>query len=41
MDENDWHPVDEDQMSLSFVKDLKKRKTEKKIEVHDVEDLFE
>jgi hypothetical protein len=41
MDENDWHPVDESQMQLGFVDEVKKRGKGKFIKAAKVEDLFE
>ena len=41
MDENDWHPVDEQQMKLGFVKELEKRGREKTVKMKRVEELFE
>ena len=39
MDENDWHPVDEKQMKLSFIKDLQKKK--KFTKVKNIDEIFE
>ena len=41
MDEHDWHPVDEQQMKLSFIKEVQKRSKGKFIRAKKVEDLFE
>ncbi len=41
MDEHDWHPVDEGQMNLSFVKDAEKRRKGKFIRAKSVGELFE
>ncbi|MFH1221474.1 MAG: hypothetical protein V1492_00125 [Candidatus Micrarchaeota archaeon] len=40
MDENDWHPVDEKDMKLSFIKEVEKRSKEKPIRVRKAADLF-
>lgn len=40
MDENDWHPVDENQMNLSFVKDVEKSGKGKFVKVRSVDELF-
>lgn len=41
MDENDWHPVDEKQMKLSFVHDVQKRSAGKAVKAKSVDELFE
>ena len=41
MDENDWHPVDERQMGLSFVKDVQKRSKGRFIRARSVGEIFE
>lgn len=41
MDENDWHPVDERQMKLSFVKEVAKRGKGRVIKAKSVNDIFE
>ena|GEM_PF-448841 len=41
MDEHDWHPVDEQQMKLTFIKDVKKASKEKTIRVKNIDDIFE
>ena len=41
MDENDWHPVDEKEMKLSFVKEVKRREKEKARRVKDIKELLE
>jgi hypothetical protein len=41
MDENDWHPVDEKEMKLSFIKKLEKRSKEKSIHVKNIRELWE
>lgn len=41
MDENDWHPVDEKEMKLGFVKSVAKASKEKTIKVKSVSELFE
>ncbi len=41
MDEHDWHPVDEQQMKLSFIKEVEKRSKGKFIKAKNVDELFE
>ncbi len=41
MDENDWHPVDEQQMKLSFIKGVEKRSKGKFVKAKTVDELFE
>jgi len=41
MDEQDWHPVDEQQMKLSFIKDVQKRSKGKFVKAKSVRELFE
>lgn len=41
MDEHDWHPVDERQMKLSFVDDVKKRSRGKFTRAKSTGELFE
>lgn len=41
MEQNDWHPVDEQQMKLSFVKEIKQRTKNKSVKVTNVDELFE
>lgn len=41
MDENDWHPVDERQMKLSFVKEIEKRGRGRIVKAKSVGELFE
>jgi hypothetical protein len=41
MDENDWHPVDEQQMKLGFVQDTKQRSKGKFVKAEKAKDIFE
>jgi hypothetical protein len=41
MDENDWHPVDEQQMKLGFVGEVRKRSKGRFVRVKSVDGLFE
>jgi hypothetical protein len=41
MDDNDWHPVDERQMSLSFVKDVQNQSKGRFIKARSVSEIFE
>lgn len=41
MDDNDWHPVDEKEMKLSYVKEIQKRSKEKARKVKNIDELFE
>jgi len=41
MDEHDWHPVDEQQMKLSFIKEVQKRSKGKFIKAKSIDELFE
>ncbi len=41
MDQNDWHPVDEQQMKLAFVKNVEKRSNSTSIPLTSVDKLFE
>ena len=41
MDEHDWHPVDEQQMKLSFVRAVEKASREKTIKLKSIDELFE
>lgn len=41
MDDNDWHPVDEKEMKLSFIKEIQEISTKGKFKkINKVEDLF-
>ncbi|MFH0884299.1 MAG: hypothetical protein V1861_01155 [Candidatus Micrarchaeota archaeon] len=40
MDNNDWHPVDEKQMRLDFVKEVGKRGKGKPIRAKSVDEIF-
>ena len=41
MDENDWHPVDERQMQLDFVKEVEKRRKGKTVKAASLDEIFE
>ena len=41
MDNHDWHPVDENQMRLDFVKEVKRRSKGKRIKAGSVDEIFE
>lgn len=41
MDENDWHPVDERQMNLDFVKKVEASSKGKFVKAKSVDELFE
>jgi len=41
MDENDWHPVDKQQMKPGFMKEIQKRSKGKYIKAKSVDEIFE
>ncbi|MFH1520855.1 MAG: ribbon-helix-helix domain-containing protein [Candidatus Micrarchaeota archaeon] len=40
MDQNDWHPVDENQMKLTFVNDINKRNKGRIAKAKNIDQLF-